>query len=32
MARRCRGPGTVRRLGKQPPRYRFFLNPYPDGS
>jgi hypothetical protein len=30
MARRSRGPGTVRRLGKQPPRYRFFLNPYAD--
>lgn len=21
---------TVKRMGKQPPRYRFFLNPYPD--
>jgi hypothetical protein len=30
MARRGRGPESVRRLGKQPPRYRFFLNPYPD--
>jgi hypothetical protein len=30
MARRSRGPGPVRRLGQQPPRYRFFLNPYAD--
>jgi hypothetical protein len=30
MARRSRAPGDVRRLGKQPPRYRFFLNPYTD--
>ncbi|MDQ3699973.1 MAG: hypothetical protein M3442_03520 [Chloroflexota bacterium] len=30
MARRNRVPGSGRRLGQQPPRYRFFLNPYPD--
>jgi hypothetical protein len=30
MARRSRGPDPVRRLGQQPPRYRFFLNPYAD--
>jgi hypothetical protein len=30
MARRSRTAGEVPRLGKQPPRYRFFLNPYPD--
>ena len=30
MARRSRGRELVRRLGQQPPRYRFFLNPYPD--
>lgn len=23
-------PAPLKRLGKQPPRYRFFLNPYPD--
>src|SRR5438876_4290597 len=23
-------PTTPTRIGKQPPRYRFFLNPYPD--
>jgi hypothetical protein len=30
MARRSRDSGKARRLGKQPPRYRFFLNPYTD--
>src|SRR5215218_7671086 len=30
MARRSRASGGVPRLGKQPPRYRFFLNPYTD--
>ena len=30
MAQRSRASGDVRRLGKQPPRYRFFLNPYTD--
>jgi hypothetical protein len=30
MARRSRAAGEVPRLGKQPPRYRFFLNPYSD--
>jgi hypothetical protein len=30
MARRTRPSKEVPRLGKQPPRYRFFLNPYPD--
>ena len=30
MARRTRAPRSVQRLGKQPPRYRFFLNPYTD--
>ena len=28
--RRGRTPGSVLRLGKQPPRFRFFLNPYTD--
>ena len=30
MARRARASQSGRRLGKQPPRYRFFLNPYTD--
>ena len=30
MARRSRPRSEPRRLGKQPPRYRFFLNPYRD--
>jgi hypothetical protein len=30
MARKSRPQGEPRRLGKQPPRYRFFLNPYAD--
>jgi hypothetical protein len=30
MARRSRRPEPIRRLGQQPPRYRFFLNPYAD--
>jgi len=30
MARRSHASGEARRLGKQPPRYRFFLNPYTD--
>jgi hypothetical protein len=30
MARRSRPSGETPRLGKQPPRYRFFLNPYSD--
>ena len=30
MARRSRARKEPRRLGKQPPRYRFFLNPYRD--
>src|SRR4051794_1604047 len=30
MPRRSRPARTSRRLGKQPPRYRFFLNPYSD--
>jgi hypothetical protein len=30
MARRGPGRESARRLGKQPPRYRFFLNPYGD--
>jgi hypothetical protein len=30
MARRPRTPKEPLRLGKQTPRYRFFLNPYPD--
>jgi hypothetical protein len=30
MGRRTRSSKEVPRLGKQPPRYRFFLNPYPD--
>lgn len=30
MSPRARKPREVRRLGKQSPRYRFFLNPYPD--
>jgi hypothetical protein len=30
MARRSRTAGEIPRLGKQPPRYRFFLNPYTD--
>ena len=30
MARRSRRHKEPRRLGKQPPRYRFFLNPYRD--
>ena len=30
MARRSRPSGRVPRLGKQPPRHRFFLNPYTD--
>ena len=30
MARRSRASGGVRRLGTQPPRYRFFPNPYTD--
>jgi hypothetical protein len=30
MARRSRPSGEAPRLGKQPPRYRFFLNPYSD--
>ena len=30
MARKKRVPPEIRRLGKRPPRYRFFLNPYSD--
>jgi hypothetical protein len=30
MANRPRGSRSVGRLGGQPPRYRFFLNPYTD--
>jgi hypothetical protein len=30
MARKKRAPRSAPRLGKQPPRYRFFLNPYTD--
>src|SRR5438105_15688393 len=30
MAKRARASQSGRRLGKQPPRYRFFLNPYTD--
>lgn len=30
MGRRARSAKVLRRLGKQPPRYRFFLNPYSD--
>jgi len=30
MARRARASQPCPRLGKQPPRYRFFLNPYTD--
>jgi hypothetical protein len=30
MARRSRPVKEAHRLGKQPPRYRFFLNPYRD--
>ena len=30
MAPRSRASGEAPRLGKQPPRHRFFLNPYPD--
>jgi hypothetical protein len=30
MARRSRASEELPRLGKQPPRYRFFLNPYSD--
>lgn len=30
MPRRKRAEGSLPRLGKQPPRYRFFLNPYSD--
>ena len=30
MAGRSRVSGELPRLGKQPPRYRFFLNPYSD--
>lgn len=30
MGRRPRTPKETPRLGKQPPRYRFFLNPYSD--
>jgi hypothetical protein len=30
MGRRSRASGESQRLGKQPPRYRFFLNPYTD--
>lgn len=30
MARRSRSKAEPHRLGKQPPRYRFFLNPYRD--
>jgi len=30
MATRSRAGKSLRRLGKQPPRYRFFLNPYTD--
>ena len=30
MARRARRSGEPPRLGKQPPRYRFFLNPHTD--
>ena len=30
MARKKRAPQAIPRLGKRPPRYRFFLNPYSD--
>ena len=30
MGRRPRPSKEILRLGKQPPRYRFFLNPYTD--
>ena len=30
MGRRTRAPRETPRLGKRPPRYRFFLNPYTD--
>ncbi len=30
MARPSHSRSAPRRLGNQPPRYRFFLNPYPD--
>jgi hypothetical protein len=30
MARRARTSKSISRLGKQRPRYRFFLNPYTD--
>ena len=30
MSRQKRAPRPAPRLGKQPPRYRFFLNPYTD--
>ena len=30
MGRQERAPRSAPRLGKQPPRYRFFLNPYTD--
>lgn len=30
MGRRKRTSPALPRLGKQPPRYRFFLNPYSD--
>src|SRR6476619_2103005 len=30
MSRRSRAAGEVPRLGKQPPRYRCFWNPYAD--